>query len=534
MTQGVKKEKMPIVRKFNILVVIIAAVMLLLCFIDTYELSDASSIQVIEPYTVATLSDGSKEYFFDLQDYDYHYSGIMFYTSHQAVTAYYSGQEIYLFTKTGGIWTSSTGAAYHFVDINEQMLQIAIIVTPIYDVVANQSITFYIGNSHEMIDEIMLESMPRFYVSFLILILSVLLFIYYIVMHEKQGLNKQVLFLAYFSLFVGIWSINETDVSSLLTSNRIVESIIPYLCLMLVVPPFILFFDSYLGINSKYLKRVIIWASMVQFVVLTALHFLKIAEYRETLFVTQFMLLIAAIYMLGGLAEQLIRRKFTRQVEICAVGLSLFLLALIVDLRKYYSSLGDADSLGRYVFLIFVFMLAWDMIKDANEVIEKGRRARQLEIFALTDSMTGLLNRNAFESHAKAGGKLDGIVAVVADANGLKKCNDTYGHEAGDAYITVVAEIFSNVYGKYGNCYRTGGDEFCCIMPAGNHANLERLKKLFLAKIYTANLEGNYQFSIGVAIGAAQYDANLDGDFRALVKRADASMYEDKRAYKTS
>ena len=71
-------------------------------------------------------------------------------------------------------------------------------------------------------------------------------------------------------------------------------------------------------------------------------------------------------------------------------------------------------------------------------------------------------------------------------------------------------------------------------MPAGNHANLERLKKLFLAKIYTANLEGNYQFSIGVAIGAAQYDANLDGDFRALVKRADASMYEDKRAYKTS
>ena len=120
----------------------------------------------------------------------------------------------------------------------------------------------------------------------------------------------------------------------------------------------------------------------------------------------------------------------------------------------------------------------------------------------------------------------------MADANGLKKCNDTYGHDAGDIYITEVAEIFNSVFGKYGNCYRIGGDEFCCIIPSGRHVNMERLKKEFYTKIYTVNLNGNYEFNIGVAVGDACYDSAVDRDFRSLVKRADVSMYENKKATK--
>ena len=126
------------------------------------------------------------------------------------------------------------------------------------------------------------------------------------------------------------------------------------------------------------------------------------------------------------------------------------------------------------------------------------------------------------------------MVAVVADANGLKHCNDTFGHEAGDEYITIVAEIFNDVYGKYGNCYRTGGDEFCCIIPANRNVNTERLKNLFMTKIYTANVNGEHKYKIGVAIGDATYDSSVDSDFRALVKRADAHMYENKRESKSS
>lgn len=534
MAQVIKRVKVSFLGKLNIALIVIAAAIMFLCYFDTQKRVEDSLTTKIEPYTIAKLEDGSKDYFFDLRDYDYHYSGLMFYTAHQIVHAYTGGREIYAFDQDGGIWTSSVGSTYNFVEINERIPQIAVIVKPCYDIVDDQVPTFYIGSAYGMYDEIMAGSMPRFFVSILTVILSILIFIYYGFMHRKQQLSPDLIHLAYFSFFCGVWSLNETNVSALVFSNKIVDSLIPYMCLMLIVPPFIMFFDSYLDINSKISRRIIIGYSMAQAVVLSVLHFLKIAEYRETILALQLTLILAITYMVGGMIVQLVRRHFTRKVEICAVGLTLFLAAILVDIAQYYSTLGDADRLGRYVFIVFIFMLSWDMIKDANEIIEKGRRAKQLEIFALTDSMTGLLNRNAFEKHAKSEEKLDGVVAVVADANGLKKCNDTFGHEAGDEYITTVADIFNSVYGKYGNCYRTGGDEFCCIIPSARDLSVERLKKLFLAKIYTANIEGGHAFNIGVAIGSARYDAEIDGDFRSLVKRADAHMYENKKQYKES
>lgn len=531
MTQ-VKEKRLTFLSKLNIVIVIAAAVIMCLCYITTNDSVEQNLTSRIEPYTVATLSDGSKEYFFLLKDYDYNYSGISFYTSHQEVTAYNMGKEIYSFTSKDSFWTSTPGSTYHFIPINDNMTQIAVIVKPVYDIVADQELIFYVGNSYQMYENLLSNSMPKFFASLLIVFLSVLIFAYYGFMHEKQQLGKELLYLGYFSFFSGVWSINETDVCSLLTTNKIADSLVPYMCLMLVVPSMIMFFDTYLGVRCEVCRKIILFYSVVQAIVLSILHFTKLAEFRETLIFMQILLLVAAVYLVFVMVGQLIRKNYTKRLEICAVGLSLFVFALFVDIAQYYRELGDADKVGRYVFLIFVFLLAWNMIKDSNEIIEKGRRAKQLEVFALTDSMTGLFNRNAFESHAKSGGKLEGLVAVVADANGLKKCNDTFGHEAGDQYITVVADIFNAVYGKYGNCYRTGGDEFCCIIPANHHVNTERLHKLFLAKVYTANLEGGYQFDIGVAIGDATYDASIDDDFRALVKRADASMYENKRALK--
>ncbi len=517
----------------NIVFIVACTIVMAVCYLltnNTY--ADSSYTQEIEPYTVAVLDDGSKEYFFDLSDYDYHYSAIRFYTTHQIVHAYHGGREIFAFDKTGGVWSSSPGSSYNFVDINEQMLKMAIVIKPVYDVVEDYEPTFYIGSAYAMYDELMVASMPKFVASLLLVMLGAGLIVYFALMHSKLMLDKQMVFLAYFSLFSGIWFVNETDVINLLVSNKIFDSIIPYYCLMLVVPCFVLFFDNYLKMNNRIVKVITVSASAAQIIVLSYLHFSGIAEYRETLIIPQFFIVLAMLYMVVCIGVQLVKKHKSNNVFICAISVVLLLAAIIADVVFYYTEVGDADTFGRYIFLFFIALVAWDMIKGANEMIEKGRRAKQLEVFALTDSMTGLFNRNAFETHAKAENMLDGVVAVVADANGLKKCNDTYGHEAGDLYITTVADIFSSVYGKYGNCYRIGGDEFCCIIPNGKEVNRERLKKLFLTKIYTANLEGGHLFNIGVAIGDAIYDSEIDVDFRALVKRADALMYQNKKESK--
>lgn len=490
------------------------------------------STKVIEPYTVAIRPDGSKEYYFDLVDYDYKYSGIMFYTSHQFVQVHNSGKLIYSFDKPGGFWGSTPGANYNFVEVNEKMLHVAVSITPAYPQVADQDIVFYIGSSYQMYKDILIKSMPRFSASMLIILFSLILFIYYIVMRKKQNLRPEMLHLAFFSFFIGAWTLNESAVEVLINKSVIFDSLVPYYCLMLVIPPFVLFVDEYLERKSNAIRTLIISLSVTQSVVLSVLHFTKILEFRQSLVCVHVMLVIAAVYALSGIIIQVVRRNMTHHVIVMSIGLSLLLLALFVDLVKYYTQIGDADYLGRYLFLVLVVLLGWDLIRDTYEIIEKGRRAKELEAFALTDSMTGLFNRNAFETHVSTQNSIDGVTVVIADANGLKKCNDTYGHDVGDVYITIVANIFNKVYGKYGSCYRTGGDEFCCIIPSNKAVDVDRLKSIFAAKIYDANLEGEYDFNIGVAVGHAKYNSAIDDDFKSLIKRADTHMYENKRKSK--
>ncbi len=522
-----------VITQVNRVLIVSAAMVLIACYFDTQD-NLTISMDRIEPSSEALLADGSKEYFFNLSNYDYHKTGLMFLTSHQTVKAYSQGKEIYSFTKPGGFWTSSVGSKYNFVDINDNMHFVTVVLKPVYNVVSDQPTEFYIGSPNSMYNSILLESMPRFFISLLIVIMSLIILIYYAFMHKRQKLSKELLYLGSFTNFCGIWSINETNFANLIFQNKILNSLIPYYCLMLLVPPFIMFFDSYLNIYSKVIKRLIICASMLQFIVLTALHFLKIAEYRETLVFVQAMICIAVLYLIVGMITQIAKHRMTQHIEICAVGLGVFMISVVVDIKQYYKGPGDADRIGRYIFFFFVAILAKDMINEANEIIAKGKQVKQLEVFALTDSMTGLLNRNAFERQARSENNLDGLIAVVADANGLKQCNDTYGHEAGDEYITIVAKIFNDVYGKYGNCYRIGGDEFCCIISYKHSVNLERLKSIFLTKIYTENVNGNYAYDISVAIGDACYDPSKDFNFRSLVKRADADMYENKRTVKLS
>ena len=520
-------------RKLNTIVLLTCVILMFICFFTSRGKKDNDSYtQVLEPYTVANLSNGAKEYYFNLVDYDYKYSGIMFYTSHQFVEVYNAGKLIYSFDTPGGIWGTSPGSAYNFIEVNEKMLHIAIKVTPAYPIVANQDMVFYIGSSYQMFNDLLSESMPHYVASLLIVLFSVVLLIYYLLMQKKQHLERSLIHLSLFAFFLGIWTYTETTVEVLICKNAILDSLLPYFCLMLGVPPFILFFDKYLELRSNWIRKTLLGGSIILSVILIILHFTKIAEFRENLIFIQIMLVIAAIYAISGVIYQVVRRNFTRHVVVCAIGLSLIFIAIIADIVKFYTKTGDSDFIGRYLFLIFVLLLAWDLLRSTYDIIEKGRRAKQLETFALTDSMTGLFNRNAFETHIKNQHSIEGLTVVVADANGLKKCNDTYGHDVGDEYITTVADMFSKVYGQYGECYRTGGDEFCCIIPANKSTDMERLKKAFAAKIYSANLEGEYDFNIGVAVGHAKYNSAVDIDFKSLIKRADTHMYENKRKSK--
>jgi len=148
--------------------------------------------------------------------------------------------------------------------------------------------------------------------------------------------------------------------------------------------------------------------------------------------------------------------------------------------------------------------------------------------YAHYDELTGLQNRRAFEEKVK-----DVVYScpehyrvVMLDLNGLKRVNDTYGHDAGDELIKAATECLTRVFKDNDSIYRIGGDEFCVI----DYGTIEEAEKSIVElKKVTTGWKGNkidgFTFSVGVSV-------KEDGeDISSIIKKADQNMYDSKRRF---
>lgn len=135
------------------------------------------------------------------------------------------------------------------------------------------------------------------------------------------------------------------------------------------------------------------------------------------------------------------------------------------------------------------------------------------------DQMTGVFNRNVFVfDSAKLQNKRN-IGIVSFDLNGLKKINDTEGHEQGDAYIIASAELIVRCFHDVGRVYRIGGDEFVALMPNTTSDTISGKLAHFEQACHAAKLS--------IACGSAYAD-NAE-DISQMLRNADNAMYDNKR-----
>lgn len=83
------------------------------------------------------------------------------------------------------------------------------------------------------------------------------------------------------------------------------------------------------------------------------------------------------------------------------------------------------------------------------------------------------------------------------DINGLKAVNDTLGHSAGDELIRAAARCISQVLGRYGKCYRIGGDEFIAILRVEKE-KIAEIQKSFDAVQEKQNAKGGNGVSLSL------------------------------------
>jgi diguanylate cyclase (GGDEF)-like protein len=183
--------------------------------------------------------------------------------------------------------------------------------------------------------------------------------------------------------------------------------------------------------------------------------------------------------------------------------------------------------------------------RDSREIAEmfgpplagllQRQRTRDLLVrAALTDSLTGLSNRRAFDDAlarelARTGRSGAGVSVLLMDMADFKHINDSFGHEAGDAALIAVADALRASVRDGDYLFRWGGDEFAAVLvDEADHltrATVERLRDA-VAKV---EVHGR---PLRIDVGWAE--APTDGhDAPTLLKVADARMYASKRGADT-
>ena len=138
-----------------------------------------------------------------------------------------------------------------------------------------------------------------------------------------------------------------------------------------------------------------------------------------------------------------------------------------------------------------------------------------------SDQLTKLGNRFAMERYVAEVPRGASFGVVYCDITGLKKVNDTLGHQAGDQLILRAAEVLREEFSDYG-LFRIGGDELLALCAGIDEAELQqRVDNM------KADME---QKDVVMAVGTVwQKDWNLGPDI--LLTESKSRMYEEKAAY---
>ncbi len=172
----------------------------------------------------------------------------------------------------------------------------------------------------------------------------------------------------------------------------------------------------------------------------------------------------------------------------------------------------------------------------ANEQITNHERILKL---SRTDSLSGLLNRRAFIGEELPRRltrlKLNGQVAslLYVDLDNFKMVNDVHGHQRGDEALLFLRDMLIDHIRPGDVVARLGGDEFAVwldeITPK---VTVDRVKALLKASVSLKKFSGHKDHPLGVSIGVALYDPREDESLDDILARADAAMYDVKKAGK--
>jgi diguanylate cyclase len=174
---------------------------------------------------------------------------------------------------------------------------------------------------------------------------------------------------------------------------------------------------------------------------------------------------------------------------------------------------------------------------SAREVTDLRDRLEASQQVSLTDHLTAIANRRAFDIELKTGIERSRETAaplslVIFDIDHFKLFNDTWGHQTGDQVLRFVANCISESLKSSDTGARYGGEEFAVILPSCALADAVEWAGRICRKVGSKRLikrsTGGQLGAVTISAGAAQL--HMDESAAQLVRRADTCLYAAKHA----
>lgn len=206
-------------------------------------------------------------------------------------------------------------------------------------------------------------------------------------------------------------------------------------------------------------------------------------------------------------------------------------LPILADVGKWSGELTGRRRSGT----VFPMEISITNVEDNGyvcvfrDISERKLSEERLRYLSTHDPLTGFYNRLYFE------GEMDRlnhsrqypISVIVADVDGLKRVNDSFGHTTGDELLRCAARAIASAFRNEDMVARIGGDEFVILLPDTDQEAVMRGVERIRKKVIEINTEER-EFLLSLSLGFAT--TSKPGTLDEAVRIGDQHMYEDKLA----
>lgn len=178
------------------------------------------------------------------------------------------------------------------------------------------------------------------------------------------------------------------------------------------------------------------------------------------------------------------------------------------------------------------------LVRSLRYAMERSRLLAEAKALSTRDDLTGLFNRRGFlaasEQQLRTASRLEEpVLLLFADVDGMKECNDAYGHAQGDRLLLKAARTLRRTFRESDVLGRLGGDEFAILSLASGGEDSRAIVERLHRTIDAENATNPDPVPLSLSVGLACSDPKRGARLEELMEQADAWMYEHKRKKKT-